>query len=829
VPLALTVLPRVSVPPVAVKEILPFDPVLIAPLVVNAPVFVTMISPAVSLIPFTVKAAAVFVREIPPPASVALKLVTVLALPKLVPVPETVVSNAPLRLLVLISLIAPVVAVRETLPAVLILPPSRVTLPLAAALTLPDTAVTLPFTQILLLVSGVAVVVMLIVLVVPVVCVVPFSRISPLPTLPVREILPAACRELPFSTSIAVLAAPPLAIVSVMVEPEIVRLALEVTEPALVTRTPPAPTLVSSAYNPKLEPEPLVLNAPVTIMLPTTEKLVALVKFNVPKVRFSPLPCRVISPAPTTGDAFRLTPPPTVNTPPVPVPVFNTPLSTKAVTSFGFAVVAEIEPPFVFTPALIVKTRAKLSGVRVLRLTLPPVVLIAPEIVIAPVLVILTLPLPLLCAIPVTINVPVELFVKSISPLVALVALKPVTVLALFNVVPPTELVVRNAPLIRAEPLSAIAPLDVSDTLLALPAATLPIMLIAPLLLIETFPVPASLIPATVKSAAVFASDIPPFASVALKLVTVLALFKVVPVSETVASNPPLIKFVLISLIAPAAAVRETLPPVLILPPFKVTLSPAVAEIAPEVLATFAPIRILLLAPVALSMTLPEPLALTVLPMVSVPPVAVNEILPFNPVLIAPPVLNAPLFVTLISPVPVSLIPVTNKGAAVFVREIPPPASVALKLVTVLALPKLVPAPEFVVSNAPLIVFVLISLSAPAVAVRETLPLVLILPPFRVRLSPAVAVITPEVLLIFAPTRMLLAAPVAVSVTVPEPPAVTVLPSVSVPPVAVNEMVPESVLIVPLVVNAPVLATTTLPPPVSLIPVIVNGAAVFVN
>jgi hypothetical protein len=207
----------------------------------------------------------------------------------------------------------------------------------------------------------------------------------------------------------------------------------------------------------------------------------------------------------------------------------------------------------------------------------------------------------------------------------------------------------------------------------------------------------------------------------------------------------------------------------------------------------------------------------------------VSDTLLLLPAATLPIMLIAPVLLIETLPVPVSLIPVTVRGAAVFVREIPPPASVALKCVTVLALPKLVPAPEFVVSNAPLIVFVLISLSAPAAAVRETLPLVLILPPFRVRVSPAVAVITPEVLLTVAPTRMLLAAPVAVSVTVPEPPAVTVLPSVSVPPVAVNEMVPASVLIVPLVVNAPVLATTTLPPPVSLMPVTVNGAAVFVN
>jgi hypothetical protein len=410
-----------------------------------------------------------------------------------------------------------------------------------------------------------------------------------------------------------------------------------------------------------------------------------------------------------------------------------------------------------------------------------------------------------------------------------LVALKLATAFAPFSVSPPTELTVSSAPLIRPEPLSATVLLEVRDTLLPLPAATLPVMLIAPVLLIKTLPVPASLIPVTVKGAAVFVSEIPPFASVAVKLVTVLALPKVVPVAEFVVSHAPLIVFAPSSVIAPAEAVKETLPLVLRLPPFRVRLSPAVAVITPEVLLTFAPTRMLLPAPVAFNVTVPEPPAVTVLPSVSVPPVAVNAMLP-EAVLIAPViVVNAPLFVTVILPAPVSLIPVTVKGAAVFMREIPPPASVALKLVTVLALPKLVPAPEFVVSNAPLIVFVLISLIAPAEAVRETLPLVLRLPPFRVRLSPAVAVIKPEVLLTFAPTRMLLLAPVALRVMVPELPAVTVLPRVSVSPVAVNEILPESVLIAPLVVNAPVLPTTTLPPPVSLIPVTVNGLAVFVN
>jgi hypothetical protein len=246
-------------------------------------------------------------------------------------------------------------------------------------------------------------------------------------------------------------------------------------------------------------------------------------------------------------------------------------------------------------------------------------------------------------------------------------ALKLDTAFVPFSVSPPTELTVSSAPLIRPEPLSATVLLEVRDTLLPLPAATLPAMLIAPVLLIETLPVPASLIPVTNKGAAVLVREIPPFASVALKLVTVLALPNVVPVAEFVARNAPLIVFAPISVIAPAEAVRETLPLVLRLPPFRVRLSPAVAVMTPEVLLTFAPTRMLLAAPVALRVMVPEPPAVTVLPSVSVPPVAVNEMLPAS-VLIAPPVVNVPVLPTTTLPPPVSLIPVTVNGVAVFVN-----------------------------------------------------------------------------------------------------------------------------------------------------------------
>jgi hypothetical protein len=256
---------------------------------------------------------------------------------------------------------------------------------------------------------------------------------------------------------------------------------------------------------------------------------------------------------------------------------------------------------------------------------------------------------------PVMVNAPV--FVNWTSPLVVLLALKLDVAFAPFNVSPPTELTVKRLPLIKPDEPSETAPVEVKVTLFVLPALTLPVMLIAPVLLIATLPVPVSLIPLTTNEAAVFTREIPPLASVALKLVTVLALPKLVPNAETVVRAAPLIKLLLISLIAPLVAVRETLPLVLRLPPFRLTLRPAAIEMRPDVLSTLALTRMSLPAPVALKLTLPVPSAMTVLPSVSVP-VEVREIEPLEPVLIAPLLPKVPVLPITILPPPAWLIPV---------------------------------------------------------------------------------------------------------------------------------------------------------------------------
>src|SRR6266404_2135936 len=161
--------------------------------------------------------------------------------------------------------------------------------------------------------------------------------------------------------------------------------------------------------------------------------------------------------------------------------------------------------------------------------------------------------------------------------------------------------------------------------------------------------------------------------------------------------------------------------------------------------------------------------------------------------------------------------PVIVRGAAVLVREIfPLVVLVALNEVTVFALPSVVPPTELVVSNAAVKTLPApASDTVPAEPVKETFPVVVILPAFNVTAWPAVALIAPDVLPTSALNKISLEPPVAESVTVPEPPAVTVEPKVSVPPVAVKLIVPfEAVEIAPLVVNAPVFVTAILPLPV---------------
>ncbi len=713
-------------------------------------------------------------------------------------------------------------------------------------------------------------------------------------------------------------------------EPDSVRLPLELIEPALCTTKPPTPVLPLSAVNVRFEPAPLEVNAPATMILRTTEKVVALVKLTVPIVRSLPFPCKVILPAPMIGDAFNDTPPPIVNTPPLPVPVFNTLLSIIEFVLLGFAAVAVIEPPFVLIPFEIVSTRVVLSGVKTLRLTLPPVVLIAPEIVVAPVFVTLTPPVPLVCVMPVIENGS-ALFVNEIVPLVPFVALKLEIILAPPNVVPPTELVVNN-PLVvtRPAPLSEIAPLEVKPTLLATPAIV-PVIPILPVLFTDSTPVPVCEIPEIVKAEPLVSDNAPPPVFVALKPDIRFAPPNVSPPTETLVSVPVvLIKPAPLSAIVPlevkpivlalpaivpvtpmlpvlftatapvpvceipeivkpaplvsdntpppvfvALKVETTFAPTNVSPPTETLVRVPVVLIKPEPLSAIVPpevkptllaapaiVPVIPMLPVLFTDSVPVPVCeipvtvnaepfasdnapppvfvalkldtrfappkvspptetLVKVPVVLIKPAPFSIIVPleFKPTLFAPPatvpvIPILPVLLTETAPVPDWVTPVMVNGAAVFTKEITPaPLFEPLKLVTVFALPKVVPVAELVVSRPPFNNPAAASLTAPTVPVSEIPPVVLRLPAFNVTLRPAVALTAPEVLETFALKRISLVVPVADKVTPPLPPAVTVLPSVSVP-VLFKVMLPLlPVLIAPLVVKAPVLPTTILPPP----------------
>lgn len=62
-------------------------------------------------------------------------------------------------------------------------------------------------------------------------------------------------------------------------------------------------------------------------------KLTLVSKLMVPNDKSAPLPCKVTSPAPTTGAVFNAKPPPILNVPPVPGAVLNTSLTNNEIAS----------------------------------------------------------------------------------------------------------------------------------------------------------------------------------------------------------------------------------------------------------------------------------------------------------------------------------------------------------------------------------------------------------------------------------------------------------------------------------------------------------------
>jgi hypothetical protein len=263
--------------------------------------------------------------------------------------------------------------------------------------------------------------------------------------------------------------------------------------------------------------------------------------------------------------------------------------------------------------------------------------------------------------------------------------------LALFKIVPPTDVTDNNLPVMEPTLLvpSSTVPVEVKVTLLVLPAFNAPVTVMLPALFTVTSPEPVCETPVTANEAMLFFKLIMPLPLlVALKLETLFTtLFNAVPVAELVVSKPPVIKPAAASLIA-APAVKFTPPVVVILPAFIRTLPVAFALIKPDVLLAVALKRMSLLVPVVLNAMPPEPVTVIALPMVS-KPLEIKVTAPPSVVIGAVLVVNvllAPVLVTATTPLPVWLTPVIFKLEP-FCKVISPPTLlVALKLVTVLFL-----------------------------------------------------------------------------------------------------------------------------------------------
>lgn len=91
----------------------------------------------------------------------------------------------------------------------------------------------------------------------------PFNKMSRLPTLPNKEILPVAATVAPDFTSIAAVEVAPVK--PFRLEPLMVKLPLTLIEPVAVTSTPPTSLPSASPVSVRLEPAPVVVSAPFTV------------------------------------------------------------------------------------------------------------------------------------------------------------------------------------------------------------------------------------------------------------------------------------------------------------------------------------------------------------------------------------------------------------------------------------------------------------------------------------------------------------------------------------------------------------------------------------
>jgi hypothetical protein len=157
---------------------------------------------------------------------------------------------------------------------------------------------------------------------------------------------------------------------------------------------------------------------------------------------------------------------------------------------------------------------------------------------------------------------PLEVFVP---PKLEIVFVAPVV----FNVVPPTEVTANVAAVIVLDVVSPIVPVDTRLTVLPVPPEMLSIVK-APLLIVTAPPPLLCVRLVNVKAPVLVYDTAPEPVFETVKLPTLLLFVKLKPVEDVVDSEAPVIMLVLVSLIAPVAAVNDTAFAPAAMLPFKV-------------------------------------------------------------------------------------------------------------------------------------------------------------------------------------------------------------------------------------------------------------------
>ena len=389
--------------------------------------------------------------------------------------------------------------------------------------------------------------------------------------------------------------------------------------------------------------------------------------------------------------------------------------------------------------------------------------------------VILPVPALMACAV---LNAPL-LFVTLMLPLVVLIPLTLPTVPILIAVLLPglftnvkvslfVERLAANV-LTLLLPPNVTLPLDVTLNPLAV---MVPVSVMSPLVFVKT-KLPTALETPAILNACPFVKLMSPLvALVPLKLLTLFAFASVVPPTELVVNNAPLIVPTPVSCTNPAVPVNDTLPVLIKLPAAMVTLCPAVNEMPPVVVLMLLPMEISFVAPVSVALKAFNALPPPITPFKAIAPLPEEMVRLCVPAALSLTALSVRLpfvVVKLILPASVKLPPMLNVSPAVFVvmllAKLTLPDVEKLPVVTEIGLlAATVKRPELVMAKLPAVVVkLLLKLNAVPLSVAE--PTLTVLPNVVAPVAALVCVNAP--LMAIAPLK--LAAAELVTVTAVKP------------------------------------------------------------